>query len=518
MLFGTNFLPNVGWTLVNASMTTSSVEAENRIVIGANGSASITITSIENTNLLPDELLLLLTAISYADKYSPLSLARLYILYEDGNTYDTVMPIIDIANGFSTILYPSISNYEGINVGAFSSLTFSIFSSEGITLTAWSLAKSLNNQLVTDTLYYGIRISTETGFEAIRSDNRARAYFNADTLAMQSGDGTGTNWVNKLYYEYDAVTGATNLVFDGTLSADVINALSALITPNLYAGKATIAEITVDQLETGDKVGNYLQSNTADVNFQKIYDQYHKYITATVTNLANPTHHQVTNRGGQLLFWTDETFTAAIAEETPYPVYIYDYTELTKLEITFEYDGTYYIPKLTFGTGTGVGDQGKAKMYKTDAGFYLDYYSGTTLDKYTFSITDAGIDFSGFPSITFDAITAIIGICQIWVQDDTPVGAKTNDVWVDTDDYTRYDKTSLGVSTMLAVSDNEIITASGTFTITLHSAAIPGIIKKIYNVGTGIVLIAGTINGLVNMYLYPNESIELITDGSGWRY
>ena len=35
-------------------------------------------------------------------------------------------------------------------------------------------------------LYHGIRISAENGFEAIRSDEKARAWFNSDTLAMQS--------------------------------------------------------------------------------------------------------------------------------------------------------------------------------------------------------------------------------------------------------------------------------------------------------------------------------------------
>lgn len=107
---------------------------------------------------------------------------------------------------------------------------------------------------------------------------------------------------------------------------------------------------------------------------------------------------------------------------------------------------------------------------------------------------------------------------QLWVQPDLPTASKTNDLWADTDDYSRYDITTLTAATVLNESDNEVIEANGTFTLTLHAATNPGIIKKIYNVGSGIITIEGTINGGVNLLLYPGESVELITDGSGWRY
>lgn len=112
---------------------------------------------------------------------------------------------------------------------------------------------------------------------------------------------------------------------------------------------------------------------------------------------------------------------------------------------------------------------------------------------------------------------AVQGV-MIWVQTDKPIGIKTDDIWVDTDNYTRYDMTALISSTTLSESDNEVITASGTILIALHAATTAGIIKKIYNVGTGIVTVGGTINGTTNLLLYPGESVELITDGIGWRY
>jgi hypothetical protein len=115
-------------------------------------------------------------------------------------------------------------------------------------------------------------------------------------------------------------------------------------------------------------------------------------------------------------------------------------------------------------------------------------------------------------------LAGVGGASTIYVQSSEPAEAVANDVWVDTDDYSRYDKTALTEAATLATSANEFITASGTFTVTLHAGTSAGIIKKIYNVGTGLVTIAGTINGVANMMLYPNESVELITDGTNWRY
>lgn len=175
------------------------------------------------------------------------------------------------------------------------------------------------------------------------------------------------------------------------------------------------------------------------------------------------------------------------------------------------------MPKLIMGAGTGVGDNGKAKIYKSETGFYIDYYNGTTGEKYTFQITDEGVDFTGFPEINYSEGTAIKGLVQLWVQATVPTNAKAKDVFIDTDDYSRYDKVVISSNQTLAIDANEIVLVSGTTSVTLHSATVTGIIKKIYNIGVGIVTIVGLINDIQNLQLYPKESIELVTDGSGWR-
>lgn len=329
-----------------------------------------------------------------------------------------------------------------------------------------SLYRIQTLSVIKDNLYNGARIGPKYGFESIRNDKKARAYFRSDGLKFQSGDGSGETWKDRLYYDYDSETNETILVFDGKLSADLITALSAVITPNLYAEKATISELTVDSLETSTKVQNYLNFNTEDVNYIQIQDQTIKFITASLSsrfasrkiasnqwnlavnpqtdiyfmnngvvestgavflsgasprpftaseaydngylyrnNLTNtyykllaparggfikytlydiipgPPHHteQATNRRGELMFWVDETHTAATTKVTAFPVYQYIYFESTKQSISFELENEsgMYIPVSIFGSGTGVtSTSGQARQRKNASGLELVYNTG----------------------------------------------------------------------------------------------------------------------------------------------
>lgn len=128
------------------------------------------------------------------------------------------------------------------------------------------------SSVIKDRYYNGIRIGPEYGFEAIRGDLRARAYFRSDGFVMQSGDGQG-NWTDRLYYVYDSDTDETRLVLDGAFSADMIEAVSDLITPYLYSENGIIVNAVVRRLRTDlVKPWRYLQSDTSDVHFQDIGD------------------------------------------------------------------------------------------------------------------------------------------------------------------------------------------------------------------------------------------------------
>jgi len=279
----------------------------------------------------------------------------------------------------------------------------------------------------------------------------------------------------------------------------------SIVAQSLYGERGYIAELTVDQLETSSKVYNYLNEDTSDVNYIRIYDQNIHFITGSTDGAQT---EQVTDRHGTPLYWTDETHTTTTTKDTGFPVMVYVYTEQVKAKIAFELLDNVYVPRITLGAGTGSGNNDKAFIYKKMDMFILEYYTDTG-ERKAIEMDDDGIRFIG---------GSFASGVSVYVQPDAPSDPETNDVWVDTDDYSRYTKSARTTNTTLYEYSDEFITVNGTFTVTLHAATTAGIIKKIYNIGTGVVTIAGTINGVTNMLLYPGESVELITDGSGWRY
>lgn len=365
MKFGDNFLPTTGWTLNNATIVGTV------LTVQAGGSAEITFTELDHTNLLPEALKLKMVANVYSPKYAPVSFVKVHILYEDGNSYTSISPIINIDNGFSAILYPSISNYD-INISAFTSITITITCAVTTVFSEWSLYRSFSNALQLDTFYYGIRISTEFGFEAIRNDKKARGLFNGDTFALQSGDGSGSLWVNRVYF--DAVNG--RYVFDGILTADTIEASNISadvnVTQILYAGNGNISELTVDSLNTSTMVAKYLARDTSDVGYIKVFGNHIQFIQAFTDGSQTA---QILDRKYHPMYWTDDTYTMPTLEETDYPILVYVYTEQVKMELYNELDVNtgYYIPKMVWGVGTGVGNNGKGFIYKDPQGLVLKY-------------------------------------------------------------------------------------------------------------------------------------------------
>jgi len=243
--------------------------------------------------------------------------------------------------------------------------------------------------------YYGARISPENGFESIRSDKMARTVMNADTFAMQKGDGSGTAWTDVLYF--NAETG--EYIFDGKLSAGLISALEAefdvtisqtVIVNNLAAEKANIAELTVDELDTSDMVRNYVDSSLATVGYIRIYDQHIDFMVANIPDPLDVTETAVLNRKGEALYWLDDTYTgvsidALDPEGNPREQvmrYVYDGPDglgVSKLQLFFEPGGS-FVPTMVWGQGVGSTidpDRGKGFIYKDPTGMVVSYKSAT---------------------------------------------------------------------------------------------------------------------------------------------
>lgn len=253
-------------------------------------------------------------------------------------------------------------------------------------------------------LYHGIRISPDSGFESIRSDKLARGIFNSDTFALQTGDGSGSNWTNRLYF--DAVSG--KYIFDGTLSATLIEALEAqfdvtvsytTITNVLSAQYGNIAELTVDSLETSNKIARYYSDpqDISDMNFIRAVDNDFDFITAKVKcQSGSPLDEQLTNRFGQTLYWLDEKHTGICLDETDWPVKGFQYEEYRKMSLFFDDSDPTHTPRIKLGYGDGVTDRSAtAEIIKDPDGLFLKYYKSNTEELVGIGLTDDGFVFSG---------------------------------------------------------------------------------------------------------------------------
>lgn len=160
---------------------------------------------------------------------------------------------------------------------------------------------------------------------------------------------------------------------------------NTLVTQTLYATYGRIADLTVNELSTAwEKVTNYKTSNTADVNYIHIYDQNIDFITASTTGL---TTEQLTDSNNKPLYWLDATEETMAYEITDYPVTVYVYTELTKMQIKFEYDAevAQYVPKIVMGVGIGSElnpDYGKGFVYKDTVGLLFKYIKSNGEDSF----------------------------------------------------------------------------------------------------------------------------------------
>jgi hypothetical protein len=204
-------------------------------------------------------------------------------------------------------------------------------------------------------------------------------------------------------------------IYTGTINADQI------IGQNGY-----ITKLTVDELETSQKIQRYLLTDpverVADENYIRIKDQHIQFVTASTNGLT--TEH-VKSRTGDDLYWLDDTHigSAITTEVTAYPVTIFTYTEMVKRTIGFEDDGTNYIPVDIYGAGVGVGDRGKGYIRKLADGLSMEYTNQSTGALYQIKIDDNGAQQFGNGSK---------GLRNIAIGTTAPTSPQTNDLWIDT--------------------------------------------------------------------------------------
>lgn len=167
--------------------------------------------------------------------------------------------------------------------------------------------------------------------------------------------------------EFESVI--TNILYSNTV-----------ITNELYANYGEIADLTVWRLRTDYmRARNYLNGNTADINYIDIHDEQISFITASV---ATPLRTTQLVRDGLAFYWADEERShMTCVEATAWPVMVYVYDELTKLSIRFETiqltnGTTTYAPVITLGAGDENG-RSKGYIYKRQNDLLIRYLTSS---------------------------------------------------------------------------------------------------------------------------------------------
>lgn len=155
---------------------------------------------------------------------------------------------------------------------------------------------------------------------------------------------------------------------------------NTIITNELYAQYGSIADLTVDKLRTDYKrAQKYLDGDTSPIDYISIHDEQIDFISATTDGRET---EQLTV-GGRKFFWTNDKRTQMTSEkDTGLPVTVYRYRELKKTAFAFnplplEDGGMSTMPVLTFGAGTGTGDNGKATLTKRENQMDFEYRTQT---------------------------------------------------------------------------------------------------------------------------------------------
>jgi hypothetical protein len=253
--------------------------------------------------------------------------------------------------------------------------------------------KELSRRVSLGKPYYGVTISRSKGLYIEKTDGETvsgEAQFNSDILAMRALiDGEMKDCI---YFDTQAqryrLTG--DVLIDGSVQSD------AVMTDALYAEQGDISQLTVDRLETSDKIRRYLNKDTSNMQFIRIEGLTLQFIVGTVVfngNIAQTENLQ--NRYGSSLYWKKDITDAEIVDgypyvgedrvyttedDTGYPVTVYSYSEAVVRQIAFVYDGAtnaYYCTE-TFGQGAGKTDSAgnalnQGFMQKTTESFVMKY-------------------------------------------------------------------------------------------------------------------------------------------------
>lgn len=302
---------------------------------------------------------------------------------------------------------------------------------------------------------------------------------------------------------------------NGVVAADMI-ITNTLVTNTLYAEYGRIARLSVSELNTAwKKITNYLASDTSDVNYIRMYEQYGLWITASTDGTA--TRHE-TDYDENPLYWTDETHTGMTTTENAYPVTTYVYTELVKMDLSFQLIGGQYIPMVFYGAGTGIGNNGKGYTYKDALNdLHVGVYHASTGVPVELLISDDGLR-----KVGGSGDLQIRNTIHLPMGDPIPTEAEDGDIVYQ--GYSMSEKREISAAATLYVQVDDLPQPTFIrFTGTTYSVALPadaglsdGVTLTFKNMASGTVTLTGTVDGATDYALTTGSFCTLRYNGADW--
>ena len=321
-----------------------------------------------------------------------------HVPFEANQAY--IDPTIELGDtvkidGADYVLYSQSVKYH-------SHITASLFSPGGTTIdheypytgsVSRAVDRTSDTSIQLGEKYYGVSIGRDRGLHIQKVSDVGvvgEAVFNSDLLTMRA-------WIDGEMRDciyFDPVAGKYRLsgdvVIDGSVSSE------ATITDALYAEQGDISQLTVDRVETSDKIKRYLNDDPTPLHFIRIEGLALQFIIANVAMDGKvPQTEQLVSRYGYPVWWQKDISVARIEggypyvngervytteEDTGYPVMVYKYNEGIARQIYFEHDAStgFYFCTETFGQGSGVSEttgktQNQGFMQKSDTSFFLKY-------------------------------------------------------------------------------------------------------------------------------------------------
>ena len=269
------------------------------------------------------------------------------------------------------------------------SITTDPYNSENVSFSVANIVPTIedvNYQIQTETvrknkLYNGCRIGPEYGFENVLSNKSARSYFRADGMAMQTGDGSGSNWTDGLSIYYDEVKEKYRFRFDGDLSLESTARLDdaiaqTLISAESYAnGQVASASIILSAIiDSVEAALNLYVETTAPGVYQSKAE-----LSADIVNIFSDVF-SIIGSGGTAKIVNGQLFGSRFYAGTPgealgYTVMteagleVYNASGQLKSKLGYTSDG-YDYPYLSLGSGTGAAAS-KGLMKKFSNGLWM---------------------------------------------------------------------------------------------------------------------------------------------------